>query len=123
MLRGLSKRLFRRSARPPARKGKGGKAQATAPAKPPPSEPDGGSDHVALADLEDQMVAVRKDDTLSDEAPDPAGPIAGRKALIDQALAVHRSRQNLLDDLDDDQRAKLKYLADTLLADKTRDPS
>ena len=44
-----------------------------------------------------------------------------RQALIENALAIHRSKAHILDDLDEDQREKLYVMAMQTLNDQNRE--
>ena len=45
---------------------------------------------------------------------------AERAALIEQAMAIHKSQSHILDELDQDQRDKLTYMALQALNEQTR---
>ena len=111
MLKALFQRLFRSPRKAQPKKAPPRKTAARKPAEPP-----------SLAELEDEMVG-RRTDLPTDDTPPPVPERAQtaearRRALIDQAMAVHRDRQAVLDDLDDAERVALKMLADKVLGDK-----
>jgi hypothetical protein len=95
----------------------------------PVTDPDQASSS-DLDDLENQMVGgdpvdnMNKDEVaalirdsldhaereiMDRKAKHAANP--GRQALIDQAMAIHRSKRHIVDELPDDQREKLMFMA------------
>lgn len=54
-----------------------------------------------------------------------AGSDGGRQALIAKAVSLHRSKQDVLADLDDESRRKLSKMAETMMpvpGDKPKTP-
>ncbi len=44
----------------------------------------------------------------------------GRQALIDQAIAIHRSKSHIVDELPEEQREKLVFMAQQALGDRIK---
>lgn len=85
-------------------------ARSAGPQSPSPS------DSAAPAPFDRDSAIARMQSQLKDRPSDQ------RKALIAQAMAVHRAKQKILADLDDESRAKLVAMAITSLLAQTEPP-
>jgi len=95
--------------------GKGSRPPAPSPPRPPSAvvdEDPGVLIRQALDSAEQEL--VRKQNPTHKGKP----VSAERQALIDEAMAIHRSKSHVLDDLDEDQREKLYVMAMQALNDQ-----
>ena len=78
--------------------------------------PSGDAVEEDTADLVRQALESAESELANNRDRKPMTP--NRKALIDQAMAIHKSKSHILDDLDDESREKLYVMAMEALKDQ-----
>lgn len=110
-----------RSSKAKRNKPKKSAAKAKTPPAPPQPEPDPleamNSDEINTL-IRDSLDAAEQE-IIGKKAKPPVAP--GRQALIDEALAIHRSKSHIIDELPKEQREKLVYMATQALGARLKD--